>query len=50
MQHSTGKPTRYQAERIDQMRKLGCVACAVAVVSHMLADPKTVLTQGALHG
>lgn len=28
MNHSTGKPTKYEAERIDAMRKLGCVACA----------------------
>jgi len=27
--HSTGKPTRYEQERIEAMRKLGCVACAV---------------------
>lgn len=29
MKHSTGRPTLYEQERIDAMRKLGCVACAV---------------------
>jgi len=26
--HSTGRPTKYEQERIDAMRRLGCVACA----------------------
>ncbi len=28
MQHSTGTPTKYEQERIDALRKLGCSACA----------------------
>lgn len=28
MQHSTRKPTTYEAERIEAMMKLGCVCCA----------------------
>ena len=28
MNHSTGKPTKYEAERIDAMLRLGCCCCA----------------------
>lgn len=29
MNHSTRAPTKYEAERIEAMKRLGCVACAV---------------------
>lgn len=35
MNHSTGKPTKYEAERIEAMLKLGCVALAQLGIWHV---------------
>ena len=34
MQHSTRKPTIYEAERIEAMLRLGCCACAILEIWH----------------
>jgi hypothetical protein len=35
MNHSTGKPTKYEAERIEAMLKLGCLCCAQLGIWHI---------------
>jgi len=35
MKHSTRAPTKYEAERIEAMKRLGCVACAVLGVPNL---------------
>lgn len=35
MMHSTRAPTKYEAERIEAMKRLGCVACAVLGVPNL---------------
>ncbi len=38
MKHSTGKPTRYEAERIAAILRLGCVACAQLGLPNVASD------------
>lgn len=35
MQHSTRNPTKYEAERIEAMLRLGCVCCATLGIFHV---------------
>lgn len=38
MMHSTRKPTKYEAERIEAMMRLGCVCCALAGLPHIAQE------------
>lgn len=50
MNHSTRAPTRYEAERIEAMKKLGCVACAVLGIPYVQIEVHHLLDGGVRMG
>lgn len=46
MNHSTRAPTKYEAERIEAMKRLGCVACAVLSIPFIDTEVHHILDGG----
>ena len=46
MNHSTRAPTKYEAERIEAMKRLGCVACAVLGIPYIDTEIHHILNGG----
>lgn len=46
MQHSTGAPTKYEAERITAMLKLGCVCCSQLFIWNIAVDVHHIIIGG----
>lgn len=46
MMHSTRKPTKYEAERIEAMMRLGCVCCAMLGLPHIAEECHHILSGG----
>ena len=50
MNHSTRAPTKYEAERIEAMKRLGCVACAVLGIPYAQIEVHHLLDGGVRMG
>ena len=50
MNHSTRAPTKYEAERIEAMKRLGCVACAVLSIPYAHVECHHLLDGGVRMG
>jgi hypothetical protein len=50
MKHSTGRPTRYEQERIEAMVKLGCAACAHLGIPYAQIEVHHILDGGVRMG